>query len=183
MKKRVNVIFALTLLLITVVAVSGCAQYAQDGGQQAPQAGEEAQPEAPAEAAEAVETQPPVASPVPEQPTEPQEQQQPSAAAGVRTVLITATGFNPQTLTIKAGETVLFLNQDTAQHWPASAVHPTHVVYPEPGGCIGSKFDSCKGLATGEPFMFTFNEKGSWKYHDHLNCCSDPAFFGTIVVE
>ena len=77
----------------------------------------------------------------------------------------------------------MFVNKDTAQHWPASAVHPTHVVYPESGGCIGSKFDACKGLAEGETFEFVFSEKGSWKYHDHLNCCSDPAFFGTIVVE
>ncbi|MBI2549848.1 hypothetical protein HYV83_01550 [Candidatus Woesearchaeota archaeon] len=164
-KSGVNVILVFALLLIAAVAISGCAQY---GEQQAPQTGEEAQP--------------PAAPQAPEQPAEPQEQQS-GAEANVRTVMITATGFNPQTLTIKAGETVLFLNQDTEQHWPASAAHPTHVVYPEPGGCIGSKFDACKGLATGEPFMFTFNQKGSWKYHDHLNCCSDPAFFGTIVVE
>lgn len=176
-KSGVNVILIFALLLVAAVAISGCAKYGgQQGEQQAPQAGEEAQPAAPAEAAE---TQPPAVVQTPEQPAEPQEPQQSSAAAGVRTLMITATGFNPQTLTIKAGETVLFLNQDTAQHWPASAVHPTHAVYPEPGGCIGSKFDTCKGLAQGESFTFVFNEKGSWKYHDHLN----PSLWGTIVVE
>ncbi|MBI2580683.1 cupredoxin domain-containing protein [Candidatus Woesearchaeota archaeon] len=151
MKKSINVIFALTLLLIAVVAVSGCSQY--DGGNQA--------------------AQPPAPPALPQQP----------AAASEKTIEITATGFSPSPLTIKAGQTVTFVNKDTAQHWPASAVHPTHAVYPEPDGCIGSKFDACKGLAQGESFTFVFNEKGSWKYHDHLNCCSDPAFFGTIVVE
>ena len=80
---------------------------------------------------------------------------------------------------IKTGDTVKWINNDTAPHWPASAAHPTHTVYPELGGCIGSKFDACKGLANGEPFMFTFTHKGSWKYHDHLN----PSLWGTIVVE
>ena len=161
MKKSINVILVFALFLVAAVAISGCAQY---GGQQ---------PQAPP-AAPAVPT---AAPPTP--PASPQHPQQQVAAAGVRTVVITATGFNPATLTIKAGETVMFLNQDTAPHWPASAMHPTHTVYPEPGGCIGSKFDACKGLGTGQPFMFKFNEKGSWKYHDHLN----PSLWGTIVVE
>lgn len=100
-------------------------------------------------------------------------------APAANTVEVTAAGFSPNTLTIKAGDTVAFVNKDSAQHWPASAVHPTHAVYPESGGCIGSKFDACKGLEAGEKFKFTFNEKGTWKYHDHLN----PALFGTIAVE
>ena len=93
---------------------------------------------------------------------------------------IASTGFSPTTLTIKTGEKVTFVNKDSSrQHWPASAVHPTHVVYPESGGCIGSKFDACKGLALNEEWSFSFNEKGTWQYHDHLN----PSLFGTIVVE
>ena len=94
-------------------------------------------------------------------------------------VTITAEGFSPKTITIKAGDTVTFVNEDSNQHWPASAMHPTHNVYPESGGCIGSKFDACKGLEQGESFSFTFNEKGSWKYHDHLSVPST----GTVVVE
>ena len=153
MKKSVNVILILALFLIAAVAISGCSQY---GGNQA--------------------AQPPAA------PAPPALPEQPAAESG-NTVEITAAGFSPNTLTVKSGDTMVFVNKDTAQHWPASAAHPTHVVYPETGGCIGSKFDACKGLAEGESFEFVFNEKGSWKYHDHLNCCSDPAFFGTIVVE
>lgn len=96
-----------------------------------------------------------------------------------QTVEITPSGFSPNTLTINAGDTVTFVNKDSTLHWPASAVHPTHTVYPESGGCIGSKFDACKGLAQGETFSFTFNQKGAWKYHDHLN----PGLTGTIVVQ
>ena len=92
---------------------------------------------------------------------------------------ITASGFSPQTLTVNAGTTVTFTNKDSAAHWPASAMHPTHAVYPETGGCIGSKFDACKELAQGETWSFTFNEKGTWNYHDHVN----PSKFGTIIVQ
>ncbi len=102
-----------------------------------------------------------------------------TVAAAAKTVEITSTGFSPATVTIKAGEKVAFVNKGSGLHWPASAVHPTHAMYPESGGCIGSKFDACKGLATNEEWSFTFNEKGSWNYHDHLN----PSLTGTIVVE
>ncbi len=159
MKKSAHAILVFALLVVAAVAISGCSQY---GGDQAASPSDSAQPSAP-----------PAPPALPEQP----------AADGGNTVEITAAGFNPNTFTVQAGEAVVFVNKDATEHWPASAAHPTHVVYPEPGGCIGSKFDACKSLATGEPFMFVFNQKGSWKYHDHLNCCSDPAFFGTIVVE
>ncbi len=99
------------------------------------------------------------------------------------TVKITASGFEPKTLTLKAGTTVTFVNEDSNKHWPASAMHPTHTVYPgsdiKKCGTDESIFDACKGLTQGESFSFTFNEKGSWKYHDHIGVSST----GTIVVE
>lgn len=98
-------------------------------------------------------------------------------------VKITSSGFSPNTLTIYQGMKVEFINEDSNPHWPASAVHPTHKVYPEnTGKCAligGSDFDACKGLNNGESYIFTFNEKGNWKYHDHL----DPKLLGEIVVE
>ena len=100
--------------------------------------------------------------------------------AGSKNIIeITSAGFSPAELKINTGDTVIFVNKDTAGHWPASAVHPTHGVYPEPGGCIGSKFDSCKSLAQGESWAFTFNQKGTWKYHDHVS----PGSRGIIIVE
>lgn len=110
------------------------------------------------------------------QQTQPTTPTQPTAG---NTVEITSSGFSPNTLTINAGDTVTFVNKDSRSHWPASAVHPTHTVYPESGGCIGSKFDACKGLAQSETFSFKFDQKGTWKYHDHLN----PGLTGTIVVQ
>ncbi len=95
------------------------------------------------------------------------------------TVKITLSGFNPSTLSINSGETVTWINKGSSQAWPASAIHPSHEVYPETGGCIGSKFDACKGLKQGESYSFTFNQKGTWRYHDHLN----PSSIGTIIVQ
>ena len=96
-----------------------------------------------------------------------------------RIVEIFSYGFLPGTLRIKAGESVTFINKDSLEHWPASDIHPTHNLYPESGGCIGSKFDACRGLKPGESWSFTFNKKGTWEYHDHLH----SNLRGTIIVE
>ncbi len=98
---------------------------------------------------------------------------------------ITSAGFSPQKQTINVGDTVNFINKDTNTHWPASAMHPTHMVYPgsDIKKCGTSEqariFDACRGLASGETFTFTFTEKGTWNYHDHLN----PRMFGTVIVQ
>ena len=103
---------------------------------------------------------------------------------GTFTVTRTDDGFSPTPLTIKKGSTVTFVNNSSEPSWPASAMHPTHTVYP--GSDIqkcgsdeqGSIFDACKGLENGESFSFTFNEAGEWGYHDHLNSKK----FGKIIV-
>ncbi len=87
------------------------------------------------------------------------------------TVSITDTGFEPSKVTIPVGTTVVFVNNGQALHWPASGVHPTHEILPG--------FDAKRGLATGDTYSFTFEQKGSWPMHDHLN----PRTTGTIVVE
>ena len=109
---------------------------------------------------------------------------------------ITSSGFTPSTLTISKGDTVTWINKDTEGHWPASAMHPTHTKYAggsydEPGSYQGSQacisegnpktgaFDPCKALQPEETWSFTFNELGSWGYHDHL----DVGLFGKIIVE
>lgn len=94
-------------------------------------------------------------------------------------IQITSSGFSPSSLTVTKGTTVTFITMDEGSYWPASASHPSHTVYPTTGGCIGSTFDACKKLAQGETFEFTFDEVGSWNYHDHSN----PSLFGTIIVE
>ncbi len=101
------------------------------------------------------------------------------------TVEINSDGFSPNTLEINRGDTVVWVNRDNSEHWPASANHPTHTAYP---GSAASKcgtseqdtiFDACHGLMTGESFTFNFDEVGTWSYHDHLN----PASTGTIKVK
>lgn len=94
-------------------------------------------------------------------------------------VTYTDSGFSPNTLTIKKGETVTFKNQSSNSMWTASAVHPSHRGYPTTGGCIGSTFDACKGIQPGNSWSFRFDISGTWKYHNHLS----SGDIGTIVVE
>ncbi|MEK6909576.1 MAG: hypothetical protein AABW61_00695 [Candidatus Aenigmatarchaeota archaeon] len=90
-----------------------------------------------------------------------------------------SSGFSPRLSNIKLGDTAVFVNKDAAPHWPASDIHPIHGVYPEKGGCIGSKFDACKGLKQNEKYEFTFFHGGSWCFHDHLN----PSLVGCVDVQ
>ncbi|PIN89026.1 hypothetical protein COU60_05115 [Candidatus Pacearchaeota archaeon CG10_big_fil_rev_8_21_14_0_10_34_76] len=98
---------------------------------------------------------------------------------------ITESGFLPQIITINKGDTVTWTNSISSKSWPASAVHPSHKVYPgsDISKCGTSEqdsiFDSCKGLSQEESYSFTFNEIGSWSYHDHLK----SSIRGTIIVQ
>lgn len=83
-------------------------------------------------------------------------------------VSINEEGFSPEVLNIPLGSTVVWTNDGQKAHWPASNYHPTHTLYPEEGGCLGSKFDACKGLLNGETFTFKFDKEGNWTVHDHL---------------
>src|SRR3989338_1912237 len=100
-------------------------------------------------------------------------------------VEITASGFTPRSVTVPAGSSVTFVNTDLAPHWPASGPHPIHTGYPASTirkcntGEESAIFDACESLLKDDRYTFTFTEKGSWKYHDHL----DPSLTGTVVVE
>jgi len=107
------------------------------------------------------------------------------AAGTAHTVEMSPSGFSPDSLTIKAGDTVTFLAVDGSNRWPASAFHPTHTAYP--GSSIqkcstdekNMIFDSCGVVAEGQSWSFTFDEVGEWNYHDH----DDSKVFGKIIVE
>ncbi|KKW45955.1 MAG: hypothetical protein A3A43_00325 [Candidatus Liptonbacteria bacterium RIFCSPLOWO2_01_FULL_56_20] len=116
--------------------------------------------------------QAPAAGPAP-QPTPP------TAVIPAGTLITyTASGYSPSTLTVRVGTVVTFKNNSAGPMWPASAMHPSHAVYPTIGGCVGSTFDACKPIQPGETWTFEFDIAGKWKYHDHLS----PAFTGTVVV-
>ncbi|OGE79994.1 MAG: hypothetical protein A2660_02770 [Candidatus Doudnabacteria bacterium RIFCSPHIGHO2_01_FULL_45_18] len=85
-------------------------------------------------------------------------------------VKITASGFEPASITIANGTTVTFINNDSKNRWPASAPHPTHTDYPE--------FDPKKAIAADASWTFTFDKVGTWKYHDHLNSTK----YGSVTV-
>ncbi len=86
------------------------------------------------------------------------------------TVTITGSGFSPSTITISAGETVKWVNNDSKNSWPASDPHPQHTDY--------SGFDSL-GISAGSSWSFKFNNKGTWDYHDH----NKPSKTGVVIVQ
>ncbi|MDP2734978.1 MAG: hypothetical protein Q8P12_02095 [bacterium] len=111
--------------------------------------------------------------------------EEPGVAVPRYVVVYTDAGFTPQELTVSLGETVLFQNQSAGEMWVASAMHPTHEVYPGSGitkcGTAeeGRIFDACSPISQGGTYSFNFQEQGTWAYHDHLN----PERFGRIIVQ
>lgn len=97
-----------------------------------------------------------------------------------KTVTITYTdaGFSPANITINKGDTVKFVNNSSSDMWPASAMHPTHLAYPEQSSCFAGKFDGCH-VTKGNSYSMKFNLVGAWGYHDHLNASK----FGKITVQ
>lgn len=100
-------------------------------------------------------------------------------------IIYTDSGYSPSELTIKVGDTVTWKNQSSVEMWVASAMHPTHTLYSGTSlqehcpDLDNNDFDQCKGVKSGESWSFTFDKKGTWKYHDHLT----QGKFGSIVVE
>lgn len=94
-------------------------------------------------------------------------------ATGAKTLnaAIADSGFEPEVLTISAGDTVVWTNSKDSGAWPASDDHPTHTKLPG--------FDALKGLSKGQTYQFTFTKAGTWGYHDHLH----PTVVGTIIVK
>jgi plastocyanin len=100
------------------------------------------------------------------------------------TVTYTATaGFEPQTVTIKEGGTVTFVNQSGRDMWIGGGPHPDHDSYDgttrsehcAPGYAGPAPFDEC---GTGDSYSFTFTKAGSFHYHNHRL----DEDYGTITV-
>lgn len=85
-------------------------------------------------------------------------------------VTYTDSGYTPNTLTVKKGTLVTFVNQSGKGMWTASAVHPTHQLLPG--------FDELKEVAKGGLYEYTFVKVGTWKYHNHVS----PSDLGTVIV-
>lgn len=106
----------------------------------------------------------------PEEATPATESAAPSAEEE-NVVQVSSSGFIPQNITIKAGESVTWVNEDRKDHQINSAVHPTHLLYP-PLNTVGL-------LKSDEKKSLSFPEAGAYKYHNHLN----PSLTGSVTVE
>lgn len=89
-----------------------------------------------------------------------------------RTPTVTYDGetFNPPSLTVKLGQTVVFKNKSREAFWPAADLHPSHTLW--------SEFDPKEPIAENTAWSFTFTKPGTWTYHNHIR----PTQTGTITV-
>jgi plastocyanin len=90
---------------------------------------------------------------------------------GTVTVTLTKDGFVPDEISLKKGDSITFKNTTGNLYWPASNLHPSHLLYPE--------FDPQQPISPTDTWTFTFLTPGEWKFHDHLS----PYFTGTITVK
>ncbi len=86
------------------------------------------------------------------------------------TVRYTDAGFEPKELSVPVGTVVMFVNESTTGMWVASNEHPAHSILPT--------FDQFKTSPPGSTYVYTFDVKGVWVYHDHIK----PSLVGHIIV-
>lgn len=85
-------------------------------------------------------------------------------------VTLTDVGFTPNELTIRKGDSVAFKTTGADLFWPASNLHPSHLIY--------AAFDPQEPIPPNLVWTFRFDTIGEWQYHDHLA----PYFTGVITV-
>lgn len=97
----------------------------------------------------------------------------PSNTASTHEISYTNSCYNPSQISIKAGDTIKFINNSSRDMWPASDQHPSHTEF--------SDFDSRGSISPGGSYSFTFHQKKSsgYGFHDH----NKPGCKGTIFVE
>jgi plastocyanin len=91
------------------------------------------------------------------------------------TITITATGVNPQNVTINAGGRITFVNNDTVQHQPSSDPHPVHTDCP---GLNLPVLNPNGGSAT----SLALTTRRTCGFHDHLND-TVASLKGTVTVQ
>lgn len=88
----------------------------------------------------------------------------------VSEVSVTQSGFEPQTITIKPGVTVVWSNKSGGDVTVNSDNHPTHLLWP---------FLNLGKFANGSKVSVVFKTAGTYTYHNHLN----PSQKGTVIVK
>lgn len=94
----------------------------------------------------------------------------PTVQQSENTVTLTSSGFSPSNLTIKAGQTIIWVNKSGESATVNSNPHPVHTDYPPLN--LGD-------FPNGGTLSLTFDKPGTFGYHNHLN----PSQRGTITVE
>jgi plastocyanin len=99
-----------------------------------------------------------------------------TGGASGATITITGAGVNPASVTVAAGQTVTFINNDNRSHEIASNPHPQHGTCPSVEAGLGT-------IAAGQTKVtHVFANAGGCGYHDHLDA-SNAALQGTITVQ
>ncbi len=84
-------------------------------------------------------------------------------------VIYTTHGFRPATTTISKGDTIVITNKSNESVWPVSNGYPI----------ISNLFDAKKPVVTGQSYLFTFTDAGTFMFSNHLK----PAQVGEIIVK
>jgi plastocyanin len=87
-----------------------------------------------------------------------------TAGGKVNKIEIKDFAFNPQTITVKSGEKITWINRDEEPHTVVS---------------VGKKFPRSHGLDTDQEFSITAGAPGTYEYF----CSVHPKMTGAIVVE
>lgn len=82
-------------------------------------------------------------------------------------VLIGVTGFEPSTLTVEKGTTVIFVNKTQNSYWLSSS------------DASSSGFGTEGILSPNQSYSYVYNEAGTWNYHEQAY----GKFKGRIIVE
>ena len=104
-----------------------------------------------------------VPTPVPTSAAEP-------AQDSTNTVTLTDSGFSPAKITISRGDAVTFVNDSSGKMWIAANPFPSSSEYPA--------FNEKVGVSNGDSWTFTFDQAGTWFYHNHFS----PATGAKVVV-
>ncbi|MDB5238362.1 MAG: Plastocyanin [Candidatus Kaiserbacteria bacterium] len=118
--------------------------------------------------------------PVPTGPSATEAAQLKASTGFQELVSYTDGGFAPGKLSVKKGDTVRFTNSSKADLWVA-ATGASGSVYPGKtvDECGQSAFDSCRVIAPGGFWEFTFDTAGTWGYQNNR----DTAMTGMIVIQ
>lgn len=110
------------------------------------------------------------ANQITQQLTESDNNQQPTIIAQKEIVInVTEKGFSPQTVTIKAGTRVVWINRTKGTVTVNSDKHPTNLLYPPLN--LGE-------FGKGSSVQLVFDKPGKFTYHNYLI----PSQTGTVVV-